>query len=63
MSLSKFDTTQLFMGAAASATLLGALIAYATSNEKTSPKDDIDKSSILNDELMTPQTRALRDRE
>jgi hypothetical protein len=34
MSLSKLDTTQLFLGAAASATLLGAIIAYATSSDK-----------------------------
>ena len=41
MSLSKLDTTQLFLGAAASATLLGAIIAYATSSEKPeNPKEE-----------------------
>ena len=62
MSLSKLDTTQLFLGAAASATLLGAIIAYATSSEKPeNPKEEKEQQ----DDLMTPLTRekTLRDRE
>ena len=62
MSLSKLDTTQLFLGAAASATLLGAIIAYATSSEKSqNPKEEKEQQ----DHLMTPLTRekTLRDRE
>jgi hypothetical protein len=50
MSLSKLDTTQLFLGAAASATLLGAIIAYATSSEKSQPKEDGDRKPSLNEE-------------
>lgn len=50
MSLSKLDTTQLFLGAAASATLLGAIIAYATSSEKPQSKEDADRKQSLNED-------------
>ena len=69
MSLSKLDTTQLFMGAAASAALLGAIIAYATSSDQPQSKEDADRKPSLNeddqDQLMTPLSKAKtpRDRE
>ena len=44
--MNNFDSTQLFVGAAASATILGAIFAYATAGDKKQNEENMPIQSL-----------------